>query len=209
MNIEKGTSVVVNLAVRYAAAFGLSKIDQYVSNAVITNEDNKYHIQYFDDFDPDTEKVRLEHSSLKMEFGSMMQWDENGELKESSVFAPPLMMDFRRSKDIIATETNGDDNVIVERWGIQPWEVSIKGILIDVQNHHYPSDYIRKLHQLFKINDVLEAYGVQFEEKDIDNIYLKDISITPLEGFPDTVQFSLTASSIKSVSWNLLKPNES
>lgn len=208
MNIEKGTSVVVNLAVRYAAAFGLSKIDQYVSNAVITNEDNKYHIQYFDDFDPDTEKVRLEHSSLKMEFGSMMQWDENGELKESSVFAPPLMMDFRRSKDIIETETNGNDNIIIERWATKPWEISMKGILIDVKNRQYPSDQIRKLHQLFKINDVLEAYGVQFEEKDIDNVYLKDISITPLEGFSDTVQFSLTASSIKSVSWNLLKPNE-
>lgn len=208
MNIEKGASVVVNLAVRYAAAFGLSKIDQYISNAVITNEDNKYDIQYFSDFDPDTEKIRLEHSSLKVEFGSMLLFNENGQEKESSVFAPPLMMDFRRSKEIIATETNGDDNVIIERWNIQPWEISMKGILIDVQNRHYPSDQIRKLHQLFKINDVLEVYGVQFEEKDIDAIYLKDISITPLEGFSDTVQFSLTASSIKSVSWNLLKPNE-
>lgn len=208
MNIDNRTSVVVNLAVRYAAAFGISKLDQYVSNAVVTNEDNRYDIQYFEDFDPETEKIRLEHSSLKVEFGNMLLFNENGQEKESSVFAPPLMMDFRRSKEIIATETNGDDNVIIERWNTQPWEISMKGILIDVQNRHYPSDQIRKLHQLFKINDVLEVYGVQFEEKDIDAIYLKDISITPVEGFSDTVQFSFTASSIKSVSWNLLKPNE-
>lgn len=208
MNIDNRTSVVINLAARYAAAFGLAKLDQYVSNTVVTNEDNRYDIQYFEDFDPETEKIRLEHSSLKVEFGSMMQFSENGKMKESSVFAPPLMMDFRRSKEIIATETNGDDNVVIERWNTQPWEISMKGILIDVQNRHYPSDQIRKLHQLFKINDVLEVYGVQFEEKDIDAIYLKDISITPLEGFSDTVQFSFTASSIKSVSWNLLKPHE-
>lgn len=208
MNIDNRTSVVINLAARYAAAFGYAKIEQYVSNAVVTNEDNRYHIQYFDDFDPDVEKIRIEHSSLKMEFGSMMLVNENGEIKESSVFAPPLMMDFRRSKDIVETETNGDDNIIIERWATKPWEISMKGILIDVQNRHYPSDQIRRLHQLFKINDVLEVYGVQFEEKDIDAIYLKDISITPVEGFSDTVQFSITASSIKSVSWELLKPNE-
>ena len=208
MNIDNRTSVVINLAVRYAAAFGISKLDQYVGNAVVTNEDNRYDIQYFEDFDPETEKIRLEHSSLKVEFGNMLLFNENGKEKESTVFAPPLMMDFRRSKEIIATETNGDDNVIIERWNTQPWEISMKGILIDVQNRHYPSDQIRKLHQLFKINDVLEVFGVQFEEKDIDAIYLKDISITPLEGFSDTVQFSFAASSIKSVSWNLLKPHE-
>ncbi|MGP1500752.1 MAG: DUF6046 domain-containing protein [Bergeyella cardium] len=208
MNIENRTSVVINLATRYAAAFGLSKIDQYISNAVVTNEDNRYDIQYFSDFDPNTEKIRLEHSSLSVEFGSMLVFNEKNEQEESTVFAPPLMMDFRRSKEIIITETNGDDNVIIERWNTQPWEISMKGILIDVQNRHYPSDQIRKLHQLFKINDVLEVFGVQFEEKDIDAIYLKDISITPLEGFSDTIQFSFTASSIKSVSWNLLKPSE-
>lgn len=208
MNIKAGTSVVINMATRYAAAFGLSQIDRFISNAVITHEDNKYDVQYFSDADPEVESVRLVHSSLSAEFGNMMQYNENGILQETSIFAPPLVMDFRRSKDIIETETNGNDNVIIERWATKPWEISIKGILIDMENHQYPSDQVRKLHHLFKINDVLEVYGIQFEEKDIDHIYLKDISITPVEGFTDTIQFSITASSIKAVSWELLKPNE-
>ena len=118
-------------------------------------------------------------------------------------------MTFTKEKALIETETNGDDNVIIERWTTKPWEIEIKGILIDLENRQYPSDKIRELHQLFKINDILDAYGIQFEEKDIEAIYLKSLSITPTEGFADTVQFSLSASAIKSVSWTLDQPNES
>jgi hypothetical protein len=105
-------------------------------------------------------------------------------------------------------KTNGDDNVIVERWGTKPWEISMRGILIDVENRLYPTEHVRKLHRLFKHNNVVEVVGVLFEEKDIDMIYFKDVSITPLEGFSDSVQFSFTASSIKEVNWSLLKPNQ-
>ena len=126
----------------------------------------------------------------------------------SSVFAPPLMIDFRREKDLVETETNGDDNVIVERWGTRPWEISMRGILIDVENRQYPTEQVRKIHRLFKHNNVIAVVGKLFEEKDIDMIYFKDVSITPLEGFSDSVQFSFNASSIKEVNWSLLKPNQ-
>jgi len=125
----------------------------------------------------------------------------------ATVFAPPLMMDFDREKDHIETETNGDDNIIVERWGTRPWKITMSGILIDVENRQYPTEQVRKLHRLFKRNNVIEVVGVLFEEKDIDTIYLRNVQIRPLEGFSDSVQFSFEASSIKEVNWSLLKPN--
>ena len=203
MNINDGTSVVINLAARYIAAFGMVQASKYINDVVITNEENKYKIDYFDDFNPETETVRIAHSSMELVFGDTLLEVGN------SVFAPPLMMTFTKEKALIETETNGDDNVIIERWTTKPWEIEIKGILIDLENRQYPSDKIRELHQLFKINDILDAYGIQFEEKDIEAIYLKSLSITPTEGFADTVQFSLSVSAIKSVSWTLDQPNES
>ena len=200
--MDNGTSIVIDLAARYASAFGIVKASELMSAVVLTKEDNKYEVEFFDDFNPVTEDVRLRYNGDELRFFSMLSGDS------SSIFAPPLMMDFRREKDLIETETNGDDNVIVERWGTKPWEISMRGILIDVENRQYPTEQVRKLHRLFKHNNVVEVVGVLFEEKDIDMIYFKDVSITPLEGFSDSVQFSFTASSIKEVNWSLLKPNQ-
>ena len=200
--MDNGTSIVIDLAARYASAFGIVKASELMSAVVLTKEDNKYEVEFFDDFNPVTEDVRLRYNGDELRFFSMLSGDS------SSIFAPPLMMDFRREKDLIETETNGDDNVIVERWGTKPWEISMRGILIDVENRQYPTEHVRKLHRLFKHNNVVEVVGVLFEEKDISKIYFKDVSITPLEGFSDSVQFSFTASSIKEVNWSLLKPNQ-
>lgn len=200
--MDNGTSIVIDLAARYASAFGIVKASELMSAVVLTKEDNKYEVEFFDDFNPVTEDVRLRYNGDELRFFSMLSGDS------LSIFAPPLMMDFRREKDLIETETNGDDNVIVERWGTKPWEISMRGILIDVENRQYPTEHVRKLHRLFKHNNVVEVVGVLFEEKDIDMIYFKDVSITPLEGFSDSVQFSFTASSIKEVNWSLLKPNQ-
>lgn len=199
--MDNGTSIIIDLAGRYAAAFGIVKASEMMAAVSLTKEDNKYQVDFFDDFNPVTEDVRLRYGGEELRFFSML----SGDL--STVFAPPLMMDFSRQKSLVVTETNGDDNVIIERWGTQPWEISMKGILIDVENRQYPSEQVRKLHRLFKHNNVIEVVGVLFEEKDIDMIYFKDVSITPLEGYSDSVQFTFTASSIKEVNWSLLKPN--
>ena len=200
--MDNGTSIIINLAGRYSAAFGIVKASEMMAAVSLTKEDNKYQVDFFDDFNPVTEDVRLRYEGNELRFFSMLSGDS------SSVFAPPLMMDFRRGKDLVKTETNGDDNVIVERWGTQPWEISMRGILIDVENRQYPTEQVRKLHRLFKHNNVVEVVGNLFEEKDIDMIYFEDVSITPLEGYSDSIQFSFTAHSIKEVNWSLLKPNQ-
>ena len=200
--MDNGTSIIIDLASRYAAAFGIVKASEMMSAVSLTKEDNKYQLDFFDDFNPTTEDIRLRYNGEELRFFSMLSGDS------SNVFAPPLKLDFRREKDLVETQTNGDDNMIVERWGTKPWEITMTGLLIDVENRQYPTEQIRKLHKIFKHNNVIEVVGMLFEEKDIDTIYFKEVSIAPLEGFSDTVQFTFTASSIKEVNFSLLKPNQ-
>lgn len=200
--MDNGTSIIIDLASRYASAFGIVKASEMMSAVSLSKEDNKYQLDFFDDFDEQDEEVKIVHNQIVTSFGNMLFGDT------ANVFAPPLMMDFDREKNLIETETNGEDNVIVERWGTKPWGIVMRGLLIDVENRKYPSAKIRDLHQLFKINDKLDVFGKQFEEKDIYYIYLKNVSIKILDGFSDTIQFTFTASSIKESTWTIKEPNK-
>ncbi|WP_102981436.1 DUF6046 domain-containing protein [Chryseobacterium scophthalmum] len=208
-----GESIVINLAERYASAFGIVAVNNAINTAVATREPNGYNIEVYEDLDTvfeDTEFIYEEfrqnqaqpiEKSLK--FGSMLESDGNG-----SIYAPPLMINFSREKNLIETPISGGDGVVIEKWGTKPWNIDIRGILIDFENRNYPTEKIQELTKLFEYNNVIRVIGTQFLEKDIDSIYIRDISITPIEGFQDTIQFTLSASSIRAVSWTLLEPNK-
>ncbi|AUX17161.1 hypothetical protein AQ623_01685 [Flavobacterium columnare] len=108
---------------------------------------------------------------------------------------------------MIETEVNDDDPIVIERWGTKPWDITMNGLLIDLENRIYPSDEIRRLNQNWKYNGLVKVIGKQFEERDIDSLYFKSISFTSVEGYQDTVQFTINASSIRAVNFTLLKPN--
>jgi len=202
-----GESVVINLAARYAAAFGIVAVSNAINTAVISRDENKYSVDVYDDLDPAFEDVILKYKvgneEFPFKFSAMLEGDGNG-----TIYAPPLMINFSREKNLIETPISGGDGVVVERWGTKPWNVDIKGVLIDVENRSYPKSKIQQLNEIFEQNGVLTVIGDQFDDKNIKSIYLKDVSITPIEGFQDTIQFSLQASSIKEVTYTLLTPNE-
>ncbi len=66
---------------------------------------------------------------------------------------------------------------------------------------------VEQLCRLFEYNNTIAVVGQQFYEKNIKNIYLKDVSITLVEGFQDTMQFTLNASSINEVGFTLINPD--
>lgn len=200
--MTNGESIVINLAARYAAAFGIIAISNKINQVVAIKEDNKYQVEVYEDFDDTFEDVTMEYNNNKLKFSGMLEGDT------SSVYAPPLMMNFTREKNLIETNVSGGDSVVIERWGTKPWNIDIRGILIDTETHNYPSDKIEKLCRFFDHNDIISVVGSQFDDKDIKSIYLKSVDITPVEGFADTIQFTLKASSINPVTYTLLKPNE-
>ncbi|WP_418253678.1 DUF6046 domain-containing protein [Flavobacterium columnare] len=124
-----------------------------------------------------------------------------------AVCLPLLCLLVSQEKSLIETEVNDDDPIVIERWGTKPWDITMNGLLIDLENRIYPSDEIRRLNQNWKYNGLVKVIGKQFEERDIDSLYFKSISFTSVEGYQDTVQFTINASSIRAVNFTLLKPN--
>lgn len=196
-------NINIDLVARYAAAFGAMAIGNLIDKL---NPEYKTRNSYGFKFNPQM-SGNFDYSKLvipgidPLEFDAVLYGDQG------FLFAPPLLMGFTQEKSLIETEVNDDDPIVIERWGTKPWDITINGLLIDLQNRIYPTDEIRRLNQNWKYNGVVKVVGTQFEELDIDSIYFRSISFTRVEGYADTVQFSINASSIKAVNFTLLKPN--
>ncbi|MDO4783412.1 MAG: DUF6046 domain-containing protein, partial [Capnocytophaga felis] len=195
--MNNGESIVINLAARYAAAFGIVAVSNAMHQVVVTKEDNKYGVDYFSN-DSDFQKVIFEYDKVKLEFNTMI----NG--GESSVFAPPPTLSFSRQKNLIETEISGSDTVVIERWGTKQWDISVQGILVDMDNHRYPDSEIQDIVQLFEYNGIIKVVGEQFYDKGIDSIYIQSVDIRGVDGYSDTMQYTISAKSIKEVGFNLL-----
>jgi hypothetical protein len=194
--MENGQSIVLDLASRYGRALGIVLSSEGMNQVVITKEDNKYQVETFGEA-TNFEEVTMEYENTRLVFNSFI----GGE--QSTVFAPPPILSFSRSKKLIETETNG--STIVERWNTNEWEITIQGILVDIENHNYPDSQIQQIVTLFEHNDIIKVVGAQFYDKGIDSIYIDSITINPKEGYSDTVAYTLSAKSAKEVTFNLLE----
>ncbi len=195
-------SVIINLSERYALAFGAVMAGEVANRYFIaTKQNNEYSVETYPAYNNDFEKVKFKYSDKVLEFASMMQGDNK------NIFAPPLIIKFSRTKKLIETHAKGSDNIIVERWGTNSWNINISGILVDMENKYYPSGKITELHKFFAHNDIISVSGMQFAEKEIDSFYLKSVDIEPITGFSDTIKFSLSARSIKAVGYSLINPD--
>ncbi len=200
------TLVTLSLAQRYKAAFG-SLASSNQPNAVTVNEQtNGYNLEFYGKGNDDFEDVEFQFEDNKVTFGSI-PFVTGQSATNQNIIAPPPLINFSQSKKHIETEINGSENIVVERWGTKPWSIRIRGLLIDMSEHHYPEDKIRALYQLFKYNNVVDVIGTQFFDKDIDSIYFKNFEVNGVQGFEDTIQFTLEASSIAPVGFTLLSPN--
>ncbi|CAA0144731.1 conserved hypothetical protein [Tenacibaculum maritimum] len=207
-------SVIINLAARYGAAFGINAISKSFNHVVLNKDykletegssevfenDKDYNIEYYGEYDKEADKVVFKYDGQELVFSEMLTGDN------SNIYAPPLIISFSREKKLIETEASGSDNVVVERWATKSYSIDVRGILIDVENRQYPADKVSQLSDFFEYNNVIKVVGEQFYDKNIDTIYISSISITPVEGFQDTIQFSFSARSIKGVNYTLLKP---
>ena len=194
--MENGQSIVLDLASRYGRALGIVLSSEGMNQVVITKEDNKYQVETFGEA-TNFEEITMEYENTRLVFNSFI----GGE--QSTVFAPPPILSFSRSKKLIETETNG--STIVERWNTNEWEITIQGILVDIENHNYPDSQIQQIVTLFEHNDIIKVVGAQFYDKGIDSIYIDSISINPKEGYSDTVAYTLSAKSVKEATFNLLE----
>lgn len=188
----------IDIASRYVAAFGNSAITSVVPQI------GDYNMGTYTADTTDFEDVTIKYDEKELKFAyKLLHAHSTAKKEDKSIFAPPLIIGFSREKNLIITPLNGDGMEVVERWNNQPWDISIQGILIDMEEHHYPTDKVEKLRRMFDYNNVLEVSGQLFYEKGIDFMYVKSISINGVEGFQDTVQFSIQARSITDIGFSI------
>lgn len=197
------SNITIDLVSRYAAAFGMMAAGKAIEKVFVDRKENDdYSFETFPLVNSDVEYVKLEVPGIDtLEFNAILHGDKG------NLFAPPLLLGFSQEKSLIETEVNDDDPIVVERWGTKPWNITLNGLLIDLDNRVYPTNEIQRLNKSWKHNGVIKVVGKQFFEKEIDSLYFRSIEFTSVEGYQDTIQFTINASSIKAVNFTLLKPN--
>lgn len=162
--------------------------------------DKDYDIECYQPNNWEWAEMKLTHEKDELFFGFGMM---NGETQ--GIFAPPPLVKFQRTKNINVTVIDGGDEAeIVENFGVNSWEIEMNGILVDMNEHQYPADKVKKLAEFFRINDIIDVACPLFMDLGIKAIYLKEQSIEPVEGYPDTIKYSITAKSIKPAVFSLI-----
>ncbi len=115
------------------------------------------------------------------------------------ILAPPPMLKFTRSKQIVTTTVDGSDSEVVESFGLKPYSITLSGILVDMENHHYPSSKVQQLRELFEANTIFDVLDCKL----MDDLGIESLYFTKLENievvleYQDTVKFELKANSVK------------
>jgi len=205
----------VDLLGRYISAFGFlakrfSTLGVGISHSGIYANINTYTVD-----DSEFDEIILRANGIELKFGAMPFVGGNygvlagllgkKELAVGDIFAPPPMLSFSRQKNINETPIEEGDGVVVEYYGLQPWSVKIQGLLIDMDEHSYPHDREKQLNKLFEYAGRVDVVGDLFANKGIDSIYFTSIDIEGIEGYEDTVKYTLLARSIKPVEFELNK----
>ena len=198
-------TIVIDLSQRYAAAFGFLASKNTPASVSLTKDQSNYKLDTFDTSETEFENISFEYDNKTINFAAL-PFAVSADKTIKNVLAPPPIISFTKSKQLIETPVNDSDNVVVERWGTKSWDIRMRGLLIDVESRQYPEKLIPKLHRLFEFNNVVKVSGTQFFDKEIANVYLKSIEINGVQGFQDTVQFSLQLTSIKAISYTLTNP---
>lgn len=197
-----GKRIVIDLAERFKNAFGFVTKNQS-SNLGETGFTDKTGVAEADVYvqkNISFEDITLSGNGYDLRFGFKGFSNKDG---LGDLFAPPPMVSFRKSKNITRTEIDGSDAEVVERYGDRSWEISIQGILIDLINHEYPGQQVRTLRRLFDTPKPFEISSQIFDDIGVKSIYFEDAEFAGVQGFQDTIQFTLKARSIKPVEFFL------
>lgn len=195
--------ILINLVPRFQAAFGIAPLLPDRSKVLIPGGE---YANFFNGSDiyvetaTDFEDITLKYGSTELEFG-YKPLSKSGEL--GTLLAPPPIIGFNGSKNLKETKINDTDSFVVERYGDNPWDFKMSGLIVDMQEHAFPKDRIKKLVKLFKEPSAIEVASDWFDAHDIRSVYFTDVEINGIQGFSDTVSYTLTGRSIKPIEFFL------
>lgn len=123
----------------------------------------------------------------------------------NNVFATPPMLRMSRAKRLVVSVIDNSDLEVVERYSTEPWEISLRGLLIDMVNHEFPLDKLQTMNEIFEVNSIWTVSSEIINAIGVDAIYIKDIEIEFVEGYEDTIAYTMTTRAIKPLEYQLIK----
>lgn len=192
--------MIIDFAGRFQAAFGfitgnvaarliengfgeVVKDGAVFDMAVYTMDESSY----FDD-------ILLYKDNEEYLFGFRSLSEEN-----AAVFATPPMLSLKRAKKLVISSIDNSDTEVIERYGTEPWEITWRGLLIDMENHKFPLDKMEAINAIFEKNEIWNVASEILNKVGVNSIYIVDIAIDFVEGYEDTVSYSLTTRAVKPV----------
>lgn len=121
----------------------------------------------------------------------------NKEEQTQGYLAPPPMVSFSRSKNVVETPIDRSEFEVLEYFGLKPFEIQIRGIIVDTDNHHYPQQLYKTVNEMFEAPGTYEVVGDLFNDLGIDEVFFRsDFQLNFVEGYVDTIKYSVRAKSI-------------
>ncbi len=112
----------------------------------------------------------------------------------SRYLAPPPMVRFRRGKNVVKTGIDNSPYEVIENFGLRPWDIEMSGIVVDVENHAFPRQLMREINDMFTTPGTFQVTGDIFNTLEVNEIFFEsDFEVGFVEGYKDTVKFSVKA----------------
>lgn len=123
--------------------------------------------------------------------------------KYEDLFATPPMLSLKRSKRLIITTVDNSDTEVIERYATEPYEITWRGLLIDMENHNFPIGRLEQINKIFEVNGVWSVDSEILQAVGVSAIYFKDVQIDFVEGYEDTIAYTFTTRAIRPLEYQL------
>lgn len=196
-----------DFAGRYSTAFGFTP--GHISNALIEAGFDRAIKQHHDTnfkasvyvFDNNThfDEVMLYNDSEEYLFAYRELAEEY-----SQVFATPPILSLNRKKNLVITPLDNSDIEVIERYSTEPYQITFKGLLIDMEEHQFPLNKLETLNKIFEVNSIWKVSSEILAAVGVDSIIIQDINIEFVEGYEDTIAYTFAARATKSIEYQLI-----
>lgn len=199
--------MIFDFAGRYSTAFGFTPghisnklIEVGFDRAIKQHHDTNFKASVFV-FDSNThfDEVMLYNDTEEYLFAYRELAEEYNQ-----VFATPPILSLRRAKNLVITPLDNSDIEVVERYSTEPYQITFRGLLIDMEDHNFPLDKLETINKIFEVNSTWKVSSEILAAVGVDSIIIQDINIEFVEGYEDTIAYTFVARATKSIEYQLI-----
>lgn len=121
-----------------------------------------------------------------------------GRAYEAYDFITDPLIDIQRRKRIVETHLHGGDGSVIEQIGKENWQIKLRG-LVWGSDGKYPYDLVDQLQRLCDLDASLSVSSKLLNVFGITNLVITDYGFPPIQSFPDTQPYEITAISDKAI----------